>query len=65
MWIVPDVAVSSPAIVRRSVVFPQPDGPSKAKNSPSLIVRSSASRAVTPFGNTFVSAAMSIPGISV
>ena len=62
MVICPDVAVSSPAIVRSSVVFPHPDGPSSAKNSPSSIDRSSESSAVTPPGNTFVIDRISIPG---
>ena len=61
---VPAVAASSPAIVRSSVVLPQPDGPSRAKNSPSLIVSSRASSAVTPPGYTFVRSLMSMPGIS-
>jgi len=33
----PDVGRSSPAIMRSRVVFPQPEGPSKTKNSPSRI----------------------------
>src|SRR5687767_11536137 len=33
-WIVPESGFSRPAIIRRVVVFPQPDGPSKPKNSP-------------------------------
>ena len=33
----PDDWVSNPAIQRRSVVFPQPEGPKKQANSPSLI----------------------------
>jgi hypothetical protein len=32
----PDVGISSPAIMRRTVVFPPPLGPNKAINSPSL-----------------------------
>ena len=31
--ILPAVGVSKPASMRRSVVLPQPDGPSSAKNS--------------------------------
>jgi hypothetical protein len=34
----PEVEVSRPAMMRRSVVLPQPDGPSSETNSPSLIV---------------------------
>ena len=61
---VPAVADSSPAIVRSRVVLPQPDGPSRAKNSPSWIVRSRASSAFTPPGYTFVTSLISMPGIS-
>ena len=32
----PSVGVSKPASMRSNVVLPQPDGPSSAKNSPSL-----------------------------
>src|SRR6476660_2528044 len=35
--ILPPSTRSSPAIMRRSVDFPQPDGPRKATNSPELI----------------------------
>src|SRR5215475_4463004 len=50
----PEVGSSSPAIIRRAVVFPQPDGPTSTMNSPSAIVQVSASTAVVPFGKTFV-----------
>jgi hypothetical protein len=33
----PEVGYSKPAIIRRLVVLPQPDGPSIEKNSPSRI----------------------------
>src|SRR5450759_213141 len=36
----PEVMSSSPAIARSRVDFPQPDGPTKTTNSPSLISRS-------------------------
>lgn len=36
----PAVCVSSPAMMRRRVVLPHPDGPRKQTNSPSSIVRS-------------------------
>ena len=39
-------------MVRRSVVLPQPLGPSSVKNSPGAIVSSMPSRAFTP-GNDF------------
>ncbi len=34
MWIVPWLTSSKPAMVRSSVVLPQPEGPSSEKNSP-------------------------------
>src|SRR5215467_7031896 len=54
MAIAPEVGSSSPAIIRRAVVFPQPDGPTRTMNSPSAMVQVSASTAVVPFGKTFV-----------
>src|SRR5687768_11396335 len=36
----PDVGCSKPPIIRRVVVLPQPDGPSRLKNSPSRTSRS-------------------------
>src|SRR5262249_35380072 len=54
MAIAPAVGSSSPAIIRRAVVFPQPDGPTRTMNSPSAMVQVSASTAVVPFGKTFV-----------
>ena len=38
---------SNPAIIRRVVVLPEPDGPSMAKNSPSPISRSTPATAST------------------
>src|SRR5689334_16619895 len=38
-WISPPVGSSSPAIIRRVVVLPQPEGPSMTKNSPSSTVK--------------------------
>src|ERR1043165_7347184 len=35
----PEVGSSSPAIIRRVVVFPHPDGPSRQKKSPSGMVK--------------------------
>src|SRR5215467_3357071 len=35
----PAVGVSRPAIMRRRVVFPEPDGPRKTRNSPSRVSR--------------------------
>src|SRR5688500_19722687 len=44
----PAVGVSSPATMRSVVVFPQPDGPSRAKNEPAgmVSVRSSTATAL-------------------
>src|SRR5262249_47673941 len=54
MAIAPEVGSSSPATIRRAVVFPHPDGPTRTMNSPSAMVHVSASTAVVPFGKTFV-----------
>src|SRR5258708_34433257 len=35
----PAVGVSRPAIIRKSVVFPEPEGPRKTRNSPSRVSR--------------------------
>src|SRR3990170_4640922 len=43
----PEVGWSNPAISRRLVVLPEPDGPSKGKNSPSLTSKSMWSTALT------------------
>src|SRR4051794_32634711 len=43
----PASGVSKPAIMRSVVVLPHPDGPSRAKNSPAAIVRSTPSTART------------------
>src|SRR5216117_2778932 len=45
MWISPDVGRSSPAIMRSKVVFPEPEEPSRTRNSPSRIDRSTPSTA--------------------
>src|SRR2546428_481108 len=45
MSISPDVGRSSPAIIRSSVVFPEPEEPSSTRNSPSRIERSTPSTA--------------------
>src|SRR5262249_33575785 len=44
----PDVTSSSPATMRMVVVLPQPEGPSRTRNSLSMISRSSLSTATTP-----------------
>src|SRR5690349_21337238 len=45
-WMVPEVGVSRPATIRRVVVLPQPDGPSRAKNDPVGMSRASDFTAV-------------------
>src|SRR5262245_41344299 len=45
--ICPAVITSSPARQRRAVVLPQPDGPTRTRNSPSLISRSRSLTATT------------------
>src|SRR5438094_4984443 len=45
LWISPEVGRSSPAVMRRSVVFPEPEEPSRTRNSPSRIDRSTPSTA--------------------
>src|ERR1044071_2563279 len=47
IWISPSVGCSNPAIMRKVVVLPHPDGPSRARNSPSRMSRSSRSTAAT------------------
>src|SRR5258706_11107409 len=44
----PDVGISKPAIIRRVVVLPDPEGPSIEKNSPSRTSRSTWSTATSP-----------------
>ena len=46
--IVPELISSSPAIERSAVDFPQPDGPTRTMNSPSLTSSDSPSMAFTP-----------------
>ena len=43
----PSVGVSKPASIRSRVVLPQPDGPSRAKNSPSVTVSETLSTAAS------------------
>src|SRR4051812_43790718 len=45
---------SRPAIMRRTVVFPEPEGPTRTRNSPSGTARSTPFTATVPPGNTFV-----------
>ena len=46
--IAPSVTSSSPAIMRSSVDFPQPEGPTRTRNSPSAISSEMSSTATTP-----------------
>src|SRR5437762_3415660 len=41
----PELARSRPAAIRRTVVFPDPDGPTRTRNSPSAMSRSRSSTA--------------------
>ncbi len=51
----PDVGVSRPAIIRRRVVFPEPEGPRKTRNSPSFVARlTSLTAPSSPSVKTFV-----------
>ena len=43
----PEVGCSNPAISRKVVVLPQPEGPSREKNSPLATVRSMLSTAIS------------------
>src|SRR2546428_12972685 len=45
MWISPEVGRSSPAIIRSCVVLPEPEEPTRTRNSPSRIERSTPSTA--------------------
>lgn len=47
MWTSPSVGFSRPAMVRRSVVFPHPEGPTRTRSSPSRISMSMPSTAST------------------
>src|SRR3989442_10490630 len=60
MCISPDVGRSSPAIMRSSVVFPEPEEPSRTRNSPSRIDRSTPSTAWRS-PKCFLSLRISIP----
>src|SRR5258706_7623777 len=56
MRISPDVGSSSPAIIRRSVVLPDPEGPRRTRNSPSRLSRSTLTTAPScPLRKSFVS----------
>src|SRR5688500_11103863 len=63
MRITTSVASSSPATMRRTVVFPHPDGPTSTMRLPSGISRSSLRTASVPSGNTFETCSSSIAAI--
>src|SRR5581483_223054 len=60
----PLVGSSSPAAIRSTVVFPEPEGPTTTMNSPSAISRSSASTATVPPGKVLQSCLKSIRAMS-
>src|SRR6267143_3547261 len=60
----PDVGVSRPAIIRKRVVFPEPEGPRKTRNSPSRVSRFTLLTAPScPSLNTFVRSRVSTTAI--
>src|SRR5215217_4275985 len=59
--IVPSVTSSRPAIIRSSVVLPQPEGPTKTMNSPSSISSSTRSTATTPPEKCFETCSRQMP----
>src|SRR3954471_20617784 len=61
----PSVMSSSPAIIRRAVDFPQPDGPTRIMNSPSSMSRSMCLTASNPSGYRFVTSRSAICAIGV
>lgn len=61
---VPAVGASKPAIIRSTVVLPEPDGPSIEKNSPSAISRSTpATASVLPKDLRRLCSRMAIPSM--
>src|SRR5262245_8712211 len=50
----PESGISKPAIMRRDVVLPQPEGPSSEKNSPAAMSSVTRSTATTLPSNTLV-----------
>src|SRR5436853_5572068 len=53
-WTRPLSGISKPAMMRRLVVLPQPEGPSSEKNSPALMSSVTPSTATTLPSNTLV-----------
>src|ERR1700742_4264923 len=63
IWIVPDVGVSRPAIMRSAVVLPHPEDPTRIMNSPSAISSDRSSTATAPPANRLVTPSRVTPGI--
>jgi len=64
MRISPLVISSRPATIRSAVVFPQPDGPTRIRNSPSFTSSVRLSTAIVPSSNCFVTSLNAIVAIS-
>src|SRR5919198_6325157 len=62
--IVPSLIRSRPATMRSAVDFPQPDGPTRIRNSPSATSRLTSRRATTRPGYTLVTASNVTPAIA-
>src|ERR1700722_6232584 len=62
---VPRVMSSSPAIIRRAVDFPHPDGPTRTMNSPSGISRLRSRTAWTPWANVLPTRSSTIWAIAL
>src|SRR6266540_5537566 len=60
MVISPPVTSSRPAIIRRTVVLPQPDGPTRTMNSPLWISSETSHTACTPPGNSLLTCSRTI-----
>src|SRR6266540_4675365 len=60
MVISPSVTSSRPAIIRRIVVLPQPDGPTSTTNSPFPISSETSRTACTPPGNSLLTCSRTI-----
>src|SRR6201999_2013961 len=64
IWIVPDVGVSNPAIIRSAVVLPHPEDPTRIMNSPSAMSSDSSSTATAPPAKRLVTASSVTPAMS-
>src|SRR2546423_12973122 len=59
--IVPSVTSSSPAIILNRVDLPQPEGPTRTRNSPPWISSETSSTATTSPANTLLTPSRTIP----